>query len=705
MRQLEETRRWRPARRHPVTARPWVSCAGALCFAALAIASRAAEPVPGPVPEAAAVNIRCADGRTQAGLFVPGEWIQAGHWATFPYERGADLQVGEKDFCLHVSTDGGPPRLAHVLVKDGDLKRLQKALADGVSPLAIWCDGASLRLLPPMPANTRVALNLAFAGPPFAGLEDFIARCPGLYALRFDLWNRPPPPQVLRAAKSLSSLSIHVRMSPDREKRDDPGFEDTTPLGELRNLRVLSIESPDDRLDLRPLANLTELRSLQLWLDWPPTPVDLAPLRGLTKLRKLLLPGCEAADLGPLAGMAELVALSLELGPVVPDLELIGRMTHLADLQLRLVHNRRVEDLSPLGRLTGIRRLSLSLWPETNVRDLSPLARLTRLENLFLFLRGNSKVRDLSPLRSLTRLRSLHVCGPMRSQLAFLSELGELRTLELRSLDEASAIPPLPKLQGLTSLSIQRCPRLSDLRGIGDLRNLRTLRIEHCPAVANLAPLASLNALEELYLTGCPRVTDLSPLGALAELTRLDVSAFEQLSVLPSFPPNAKLSHLSVWRCPRVADLKPLANLKSLKTLRLDPCPDLTDLGPLANLTALEELSLSGCKRLADIRPVARLSALTQLRLTGSEGLTDLRPLAALKGLHWLDLSDCRELADLAPLASLPRLSRVKVKGCPRVKDLSPLRRVIRRDSFGGAVEADKELGPQIDRLRTQSDF
>lgn len=104
---------------------------------------------------------------------------------------------------------------------------------------------------------------------------------------------------------------------------------------------------------------------------------DLKPLAGLSGLTSLDLDSTQVSDLSPLAGLSGLTSLGLSLTPV--------------------------SDLSPLAGLSGLTSLGLSL---TQVSDLSPLAGLSGLTSLYLW---NTPVSDLSPLAGLTKLSLVRV--------------------------------------------------------------------------------------------------------------------------------------------------------------------------------------------------------------------------------------------------------------------------------------------------------
>ncbi len=152
-----------------------------------------------------------------------------------------------------------------------------------------------------------------------------------------------------------------------------------------------------EAMDLRPLAQLTRLGSLDLVSGeiefiFTLRIADLAPLAGLTKLRRLQLGHTTVTDIRAVAKMTRMEVLSFPAS--------------------------RVRDLHPLVGMTRLRDLDLS---GTDVVDLSPLAKLAALERLDLI---RTKVRDLSPLLGLPKLVWLGVSADRVDPVQLASPVG-----------------------------------------------------------------------------------------------------------------------------------------------------------------------------------------------------------------------------------------------------------------------------------------
>jgi internalin A len=130
-------------------------------------------------------------------------------------------------------------------------------------------------------------------------------------------------------------------------------------------LKNLNVSRNEQFSDLSPLANLTDLQTL----DCDSTHVsDLSPLANLTTIQSLSCSSTPVSDLSPLA--------------------------NLTNLLLLLCSSMSVSDLSPLANLTVLQTL---LCSSTSVSDLSPLANLPDLKMLIC---NATPVSDLSPIIS-----------------------------------------------------------------------------------------------------------------------------------------------------------------------------------------------------------------------------------------------------------------------------------------------------------------
>ncbi|NVB41134.1 hypothetical protein G6O69_25060 [Pseudenhygromyxa sp. WMMC2535] len=126
-------------------------------------------------------------------------------------------------------------------------------------------------------------------------------------------------------------------------------------------------------LDPLGAGALTQLRSLDLGhAGW----VDFAPLANLTELEALVLCSTDAFDLRPLAELGELRSLDLRGSTAVADLAPLANLTKLERLRLGYT---RVRDLGPLRELPALRDLDLS---GTNINTVDQLMTFPALERV-----------------------------------------------------------------------------------------------------------------------------------------------------------------------------------------------------------------------------------------------------------------------------------------------------------------------------------
>ena len=238
------------------------------------------------------------------------------------------------------------------------------------------------------------------------------------------------------------------------------------------NLERIVLKVDDDREeatsigDLSPLANLTELREINVETEGE-TIEDINPLRDLVNLEVIALGGNKIEDIGALANLTELRSVSLN-NSGISDLSPLRSLTNLETLVLA---NNPFSDLSPLANLTNLETI---FFTENEIRDLSPLRNLTNLTSLTLGDNSadNNLVSDLSPLEGLTNLINLDLGGNLVSDLSPLEGLTNLEDLGL-SHNQIVDISALVANEGLG-------PQREGQRGSDNI-NLRGNPLDVCP--------------------------------------------------------------------------------------------------------------------------------------------------------------------------------------------------------------------------------
>ena len=123
--------------------------------------------------------------------------------------------------------------------------------------------------------------------------------------------------------------------------------------------------------------------------DDPTAPIDIRPLAGMTKLESLQLGGLVIDDLSIVTNMPNLKFLTVFGGKRLTDISPLAGETNLEALTLR---GNLISDITPLAGLTKLRYLDLQ---DNAISDLTPLTGLTALNRLFLM---NNPVADYSPV-------------------------------------------------------------------------------------------------------------------------------------------------------------------------------------------------------------------------------------------------------------------------------------------------------------------
>ncbi len=171
-----------------------------------------------------------------------------------------------------------------------------------------------------------------------------------------------------------------------------------TPMASFSRL-TLEVKS---QADLRPLADLTDLRHLRLAVgDGLGASVDLSTLAEAQGLESLALDLSCIPDLSPLASLVWLreVVLRGSLGGPV-DLE---PLSGLDELRVFTLNDAMPRSLAPLAVAGGIRTLDLR---GCSIDDLSPLLRFDGLETLLL---GEADVVNFSLIAEMSSLRAVEL--------------------------------------------------------------------------------------------------------------------------------------------------------------------------------------------------------------------------------------------------------------------------------------------------------
>ena len=306
---------------------------------------------------------------------------------------------------------------------------------------------------------------------------------------------------------------------------------DLEQIGNMVNLRKLTLENQTEITSLAPLSNLTNLTSLNLHMT--PGITDISPLTGLTKLEGLSLTSCinnaplAISDLSPLSNLTQLEELYCTTNGIC-EFSWVKPLTNLRTLHLggAEANYDNVDDLSGLTKLESLYLPMHTFGEDAMVYNIQGLSGMTAMRDLNI----PGGVDDLTPLRNMCQLRSLYVSGGGNSDaqldglftslepLRNLSELTELR-LDLRDRPEPVDLEPLSgltKLQGLyldamTSTGYGGHSTLANLSALANLKELRQLTLD-AEGIEDISPLKELTNLQNVRIRGLSPNADASPL-------------------------------------------------------------------------------------------------------------------------------------------------------------------------------------------------
>jgi len=78
-----------------------------------------------------------------------------------------------------------------------------------------------------------------------------------------------------------------------------------------------------------------------------------------------------------------------------------------------------------------------------------------------------------------------------------LSQLNQLRSLNLYNCHELASLPDVSELKQLRSLDLRHCEKLASLPDVTELKQLRTLKLSFCSELASLPDVSELKQLTD----------------------------------------------------------------------------------------------------------------------------------------------------------------------------------------------------------------
>ncbi len=247
-------------------------------------------------------------------------------------------------------------------------------------------------------------------------------------------------------------------------------------------------------------------------------------------------------------------------------------------------------DLSALEGLPSLKRLRIKLGDRYSFHSRGGLEVLSRLTGLVELEISNAR---LSSLRFLAPLAGLEKLSLWRGTIESLDDIGEhpsLRELDLSAVGESAPLASLAALSGLESLTLRTDAAACDLAWLPRLERLTSLSVNafRCAGPTDPSVFARIPKLEKLRLQGV-KLPTIAPLAEAAALTSLMLESTGDLKEIEALARAPKLRSLYVLGLSDFSRVEPLTQLERLEIYSAT-MPEKTE--SLGKLTRLKELGL-----------------------------------------------------------------------------------------------------------------
>lgn len=418
---------------------------------------------------------------------------------------------------------------------------------------------------------------------------------------------------------------------------------DLEPLRGLLNLNFLNIDSTDVS-DLSPLEGLEKLNEI----NCANTKVaSLEPLKNMLYLNKIY---CDNSSITKEVADAFMKEKSNVL--VISETKALEMWWEdLPSFWKTLLSSQNNTSVKPtkeeLHAIINMKSLKLN----DVIQEIEPIGRLTNLENLDL---SNSMIDDLSPLYALHNLKSLDISNTIISDLSPLSNNKELRFVNIEN-TKVTSLQPLHELTNITKIMADGTEITKDevyelkkrQRQVIVIYQTESLRLwwgnlssswkeifnnyVDCDLKPTAEQLQSIIDLEEIEIDHSLAIQTIEPLTQLMFLNKLIVNN-NLIQDLTPLEDKIYLEVLSVSGNP-IDNIEPLKNLHALRDINLENTT-ISDLVYLSSLQNVKVLNISGTS-VKNLKPLAEFNALEDLTIvnTGVRSLTHIENLPSLKHL------------------------------------------------------------------------
>jgi Leucine-rich repeat (LRR) protein len=451
---------------------------------------------------------------------------------------------------------------------------------------------------------------------------------------------------------------------------------------------------------LYPLARLTRLRSLTVLGD-PDVLLDLRPLAGLTALQTLELQRAQVSNLKPLVGLKALQVLAIRESSRLKDARPLLAMSGLRRLDLGgcgSVRPRREQvmmaDVAAVRRYRAVIARAMKRSGKLTVAERRWLE-AAEAEGLLQSVEAPTALPSAAKLKRIlgsqepeVALQGLELLGAVTGgqldelvgdALLFPWMLGApseaVRRVGIRLL--LQHVKP-ERARGLAEgISLDEAGMVTVMPGVGRRGYLRGSREDPSAALALLRASGRLDAATVIMLRDQETLSDATALTGLPRLGHLRLNLGqtpEQAAhVLEGLRELPELRVLELLRAGALESLSALQNLPSIQKIRLENANLLLSLDGLRPLRDLRSLTIFGARQLQELTALRDAGELEELVLHYVPLLADLSPLAGLHRLRRISIMGSRGVCDLSPLAGLHQLEDLELRGLEQVTDISPL--------------------------------
>jgi tetratricopeptide (TPR) repeat protein len=252
---------------------------------------------------------------------------------------------------------------------------------------------------------------------------------------------------------------------------------------------------------------------------------------------------------------------------------------------------------------------------------------------------------------------------------------------------------------GIETLSIENCPRLTEIKDWGKIaERLVALSIKACPVLRTLELSDGMSALKQLQIRSNPELIRIQAGGllpALAEVALLDNPLLTQVNIWAQSTTmetlfvkgNPKMSskELVLDRMPLLSNLT-LSDLSDLETLRgagrhpqlrqigLFNNPNLRNIQKFDHLPLLNNLIIASNPRLKTLGSLRNLPSLEKINVDNNENLRSLIQWKRADKLQQVQVSNNSRLRRLGNWQALKDVPQIKLPGNDFLKKYATLR-------------------------------